>query len=181
MAYVLICVVLALILLPVIRILPSRRQKEQMAMRRVAMAAGVAVQLTTIDDPDPRQEKYLSHTGKALAPRLKVVAWRCPRRQLPASGDWCLQRTTADKRQAGPGGNWVWSKEPDAALSSGLRTWLEAAIGDLPADVEQVEETQGRVSVYWHEREAGTEHRVLEFLKTCTALPLDKPAAEPRQ
>ncbi len=148
-------------------------------MRRVAMAAGISIKLTTIDDPNPQQNKYLSNTGRALAPRLKVIAWQCQRRQsygdarssLPKI-DWCLQRVSTDKMKAGKSltDEWDWSKMSNQAISDRLGTWLETAIKQLPKDVEQVEETRCLVSVYWHEREAGTEKQVIDFLKGCTEL-----------
>ena len=52
MVYVLIGVILLAIIVPIISVLPSARQKERMQMRMVARAAGVSVELTSIDDPN---------------------------------------------------------------------------------------------------------------------------------
>jgi hypothetical protein len=55
--YVLVGVILIVIIVPIISVLPSARQKERMQMRMIARAAGVSVELTSIDDPNPKQGK----------------------------------------------------------------------------------------------------------------------------
>ena len=59
MIYLIIGFALLLIIAPIFAILPSARQKEQMNMRRKAMAEGVSVELTSIQDPVPNQDKYI--------------------------------------------------------------------------------------------------------------------------
>ena len=97
MVYVLIGVILIVVIVPIISVLPSARQKEQMQMRMIARAAGVSVELTSIDDPNPKQGKYIAYTGKPIPPVLKVVAYRLQRkrardwRHLPKVS-WCMFR-----------------------------------------------------------------------------------------
>ncbi len=144
----------------------------QMKMRNVARQAGVMVELTSIDDPNPKQEKYTSHLGKALPPVLKAIAWRFQRkrdtdwRQQPKVG-WCLYRDLDNQ--------WHWREQPPEAMSQALRAWLDAAVKKLPEDVEQVEESVYTISVYWHERQQFTEGAVIDFLKDCANLPLHEP------
>ena len=66
MIYIIIGLVLLLIAAPIIAVLPSKRQKEQMKLRQQAMAQGISVELTSIDDPIPEQKKYITGTGKQL-------------------------------------------------------------------------------------------------------------------
>ena len=179
MAYVMIAVVLLLILVPMMSVLPSKRQRARMAMRQVARAAGISVELTTIDTAgDPH-----------VSSGLKVVAWRCQRRRaqdwrrLPQVA-WCLRKSRSAPGQTSPEARWVWVDVGPAAgdlpttsthLSAALRTWLETQVPLLPGDVEQVEEAGYNVAVYWHEREPGTETQVIDFLKNCTEMPLQEP------
>ena len=100
MVYVIIGVALLFIIVPIIAVLPSARQKEQMRMRAAARKAGIAVELTSIEDPEPAQDKYISPTGRALEPVLKTAAWRVQRdrgrgwRELPPVA-WCgVRRAT---------------------------------------------------------------------------------------
>ena len=171
MVYVVIGLILLFIILPILAMLPSARQREQMQMRRLARAAGVTVQLTSIEDPNPDRERYTTGTGRALPPLLKVVVWSRGRetavgwRQLPEV-NWCLQRN--------PDKSWRWSGEVPAAMSEELKAWLDEALVSLPEDVEQVQESRYRIEVCWHERSMGTEQLVLDFLEHCAKLPLHK-------
>ena len=82
MIYLIITLVLLVALAPIFAILPSARQKAQMKMRDAARQAGISVKITIIDDPNPRQEKYLSQTtGKMMPARLKLA---CYRLQIPS-------------------------------------------------------------------------------------------------
>lgn len=132
-------------------------------MRAAARNEGVAVELTSIDDPNPVQDKYLSPTGRALPPALKTAAWRVQRkretgwRSLPPI-HWCGVR-----RQSG----WDWISLPVELMDDDFCQWLIAAVERLPQDVEQVEEASFNISVYWHETTEGTESDVFEFLNQC--------------
>lgn len=171
MVYLIIGLVLLIIIVPIFSVLPSRRQREQMAMRKAAREAGVSVELTSIDDPNPDQEKYISHIGKKIPAKLKVAGYRIQRRRvgdwrrLP-SVNWCLKKKLED--------GWQWTEAGDA-MSEELKRFVDAEVHHLPADVEQVEESGYNIVVYWHERVKGSEAVVLNFLKSCAELALHKP------
>ena len=169
MVYVLIGAILVAIIVPIISVLPSARQKERMQMRMIARAAGVSVELTSIDDPNPQQEKYITYTGKRIPSVLKVVAYRLPRkrergwRHLPEVS-WCMFKDLDS--------NWRWKSELNEVMNKQLAEWLENAAPNLPADVVQIEEDSYNIRVYWHERFKGDEQVVLSFLKNSTELSL---------
>ena len=175
MVYILIGVILIAIIVPIISVLPSARQKERMQMRMIARAAGVSVELTSIDDPNPKQDKYIAYTGKPIPAVLKVVAYRLQRkrhsdwRNLPKVS-WCRFRDL-DK-------NWHWKSELNEAMNKQLAEWLEDVACDLPADVVQIEENSYNISVYWHEGTKGDEQAVLDFLKHSAELSLIEPNPE---
>jgi len=170
--YVLIGVILLAIIVPILLVLPSTRQKERMQMRMIARAAGVSVELTSIDDPNPKQDKYIGYTGKRIPAVLKVVAYRLQRkrdsdwRHLPKVS-WCLFK--------GLDNNWHWTSELDEAMNKQLAGWLEDVAPDLPSDVVQIEEDSYNICVYWHESTRGDEQAVLDFLKHSTELSLIEP------
>jgi len=170
--YVLIGVILIAIIVPIISVLPSARQKERMKMRMVARAAGVSVELTSIEDPNPNQDKYITYTGKRIPAVLKVVAYRLQRkresdwRRLPKVS-WCLLRD--------PDNNWHLKPQLNEMMNKELIKWLKAVAPGLPADVVQIEEDSYNICVYWHERTMGDEQAVLNFLKDCAELPLIEP------
>jgi hypothetical protein len=173
--YVIVAVVLLLVIVPIFSVLPNARQRGQMAMRNAARSAGVSVELTSIADPNPDQDKYTSHIGKKIDPILKVAAYRVQRRrerdwrQLPQV-NWCLQKDL--------GGHWHWTEPASEFMSDELCVWLDENINTLPNDVMQVDETSYNVTVYWHERVKGEEEKVFSFLKHCAGLPLHKPQNE---
>lgn len=178
LVYLIIVIVLLAIVVPIFSVLPSARQRQQMKMRQAARAAGVSVDLMTIDDPNPEQDKYTSHTGRNIPARLKVVGYRIQRRrqkgwrQLPEI-QWSLKRKLD--------GSWLWNSN-GGRLSSELKNFLEDAKESLPDDVEQVEESFYTIVVYWHERAAGSEDNILNFLLKCADLPLyDSPSEEIRE
>ena len=115
MIYAIAAIVLLVIIAPIFAVLPSRRQKEQMALRKRAMGDGINVELTSIDDPVPKQDKYLSSTGKRLEARLSVVAYRMarPRRRQwqRANANWCLERRAEAQDKELPG-TWCWVPPP---------------------------------------------------------------------
>ena len=163
------------IIVPIFSVLPSARQRQQMAMRMAARRDGVSVELTTITDPNPNQDKYISHIGKKIEPNLKVAAYRLQRRrasdwrQLPQV-NWCLKKDLA--------GAWHWQAPADEAMSAELKDFLDQRVQALPEDTEQVQEVGYNIVVYWHERNPGDEDTVFNFLKQCAALPLHKPQEE---
>ena len=175
MAYLIIGLVLLFIIAPIVSVLPSARQKEQMKMRTEARHAGVNVELTRIDDPNPRQDKYISNLGKAIEPIVKVAAWRKPRqrprdwRELPDLR-WSLSRII-DK-------GWQWDAGPPAGMHPALQAWLPEAVAELPEDVERVEETGFVISVYWHERKLESAEDVIRFLQACADQPLMLPPSD---
>lgn len=175
MSWVIITVLLIVIIVPIFSVLPNARQRAQMKMRNAARGVGVMVELTTITDPNPKQDKYISHIGKRLEPNLKVAAYRVQRkrdrdwRQLPKV-NWCLKKSLD--------GVWQWDEPINEHLSVKLRDWLVNAVEELPDDVEQVEEIGYNITIYWHERAPGDEQHVFEFLGHCTSLPLHEPVPD---
>ncbi len=175
MVYLIIGLALLFIIVPIIAVLPSARQKERMQMRNLARGAGVSVDLTTIEDPNPNQDKYITHTGRKIPPDLKVTAWRQQRkrerdwRELPEVS-WCAQRNL-DK-------SWRWHIDPNEHASDELRNFLATSIESLPDDVDQVEESRYCITIYWHEADKESVQDVLDFLKQCADLPLHKPVEE---
>ena len=179
MAYVIILIVLLIIIGPILAILPSKRQKEQMQKRQTAMKAGISVNLTRIDDPDPNPEEYLSNTGKPLERVLALIAYRLPHlrpsQRRHVACDWALERRL--KRAAGsddselPTG-WCWENTAPASLPAALREYLPRTIAGLPDDVVRVEERKNIISVYWKERGGVVElAKVIDFLTDCAAIP----------
>lgn len=170
-AWIIIGVILIVIVVPLFSILPSRRQKEQMVMRNAARRVGVSVELREIDDPNPNQDKYLSHIGKKIPARVKLAGYRIQRhraggwRRLPKV-EWCVQRSLD--------GSWRWQADP-ADMNAELKSYVNSSLDEMPEDVLQIEEVSWNIVVYWHERTPGTEDYVLNFLHKCVEIPVHDP------
>ena len=178
MAYFIIAVVLLMIIGPILAILPSKRQKDQMQKRKTAMAAGISVHLTRIDDPDPDPEAYLSNTGRPLERVMSVIAYRLPRPRSEArqiAFDWALERKVRQSTTAAEGlpSGWQWVDTQTVQLPVALRQYLQGSVAQLPNDVVRVEERKNIVSAYWNERGDATDlARLIDFMRGCVAVPL---------
>jgi len=151
MSYLIIILILFFVVAPIVAILPSKRQKQQMAFRQSARAAGVSVALVKIEDPDSDRDKYLSATGRPLPRDLACVAYRRPRKKvisqipIPVPG-WSVSRDKSLDNQL------TWIETDTGDIDPIFLQFIESHLLDLPADVIRLDETAGLVSVYWHER-----------------------------
>lgn len=176
MVYIIIGVVLLLIVSPIIAVLPSARQKQQMSMRRDAMALGINVELTSILDPIPRQEKYLSSTGKQLEPNLSVLAYRMARKtpqswRKPTTVNWAIERRVSSVDAYLPD-TWSWGEKKPKNMSGELVDFIATEIILLPDDVVRVDEINRIISIYWHERsDSDGVQQIAKFLDGCTRRP----------
>ena len=173
MTYVVIGLVLLIIIAPIFAILPSARQKEQMKIRKSAMGRGVSVEMSRIQDPIPKQDKYFSNTGQPLDPILLVMAYKMPRPRpkewrLNPKIDWILCRT--DEKSLEFPQTWAWEDLRPSLLSDSFVSFLKNELANLPDDVVKIQELNRVVTVFWHERsgETGLE-MVIDFLHRCAA------------
>jgi len=142
-------------------------------MRRMAMSAGLSVELTRIEDPDPDPEKYLSNTGKPLERVMQAVAYRFPRPRPPnwrrvPQVNWCVVRREAANAPGLPP-DWAWEEPYDDRMSNELKEFFLRNLAGLPNDVVRVDEEKYVLSAYWNEH--GDEQAVasiVEFLKGCS-------------
>ncbi len=165
MTYLIIALVLLAIIAPIVRVLPSKEQKDRMVKRRLAMTEGIGVEMIKIEDPDPDPKKYRSSTGKALERELSVVAYRLNRGRGGKKQDiapWCLLKH-ASKGRVPFVGDWYWASPGSALVAGELSNHLSAEVAQLPQDVVRIEEKNQFVSLYWHER--GEVSEVIDFLK----------------
>ena len=154
MAYLIIGFVLLLIIAPIFAILPSSRQKEQMRLRKQAMDQGISVELISIEDPIPRQDKYLSSTGRALEPILAVAAYRIARPKprewrISPQIEWDLERRAENSAELPDCWHWINSKPKE--LSQEFEEFLARELTSLPHDVVKIQEVNSSLIVYWHE------------------------------
>ena len=172
MVYVIIGVVMLVILAPIMRIIPSAKQKAAMEKRQIAMKQGIRIAITHIDDPDPDRNKYLSNTGKPLPRKLAVIGYRLPRARPDnwrESGavDWRLERRSSSVESKVP---WEEVEPTNSGLPDSLKTFLSENLSKLPFDCVKVEEKNFILTIYWQEQ--GEVSELIDFLTTCVGLPL---------
>ncbi len=171
MTYLIIGIAVLFVIAPIFAILPSKKQKEQMKLRRSAMNEGISVELTSIQDPIPHQDKYLSNTGRPLPPVLAVAAYSMVRRKpnewrVAPRIDWTLEKrgNSSDLPD-----NWHWAAARPQEMSEEFSSFLGLQLESLPPDVVKIEEVNYFLSVYWHESsgDAGLSS-IVRFLNACT-------------
>ena len=140
------------------------------------MDKGISVELTSIQDPNPRQDKYISNTGKRLEPVLKLAAYRVGRKKpghwrLSPVISWGLER--GEDCSADLPAKWCWSQARPDALSEEMGNFLVNEVASLPDEVVKIDEMNYVLSVYWHER-SGEEGlaSIVRFLNGCVEIPL---------
>ena len=162
MVYLFIGLVLMMLIAPIVSILPGKSQKQIMAVRRAAMARGISVELTTIEDPNPDQDKYRTSTGRALPPKLQVAAYKGLSRMSSSNGAleaFQVQRTP-DQDPSSPD---AFHSITDASLPEACRTFLAQYASALPTTVQQIIWDGRQLNVYWVEQ---PEHQMGEKIFT---------------
>ena len=175
MEYLIVVGILLMIVAPIMAVLPTPSQRKKMALRKAAMSLGINVEITSIDDPDPLQAKYLSSSGKQLPPILKVVAYRVQyvrpmEWNSPPRRNWVIERRKDNEEGELPGA-WCWGSDPPPELSSKLLSFIIFNLESLPQDVIRVDECSRIISVYW--QELGDEQGLQSihyFLENCGKL-----------
>jgi hypothetical protein len=151
MVYLFIGLVLLMLIAPIVSILPGKSQKQIMAVRRAAMARGISVELTTIDDPSPDQDKYRTSTGRALPAKLQVAAYKGLSRLNSSSATlpaFQVQRTPGQN----PLSPDAFHSITDASLSAPCRAFLGQYAASLPTTVHQIIWDGRQLNVYWIEQ-----------------------------
>jgi hypothetical protein len=149
MAYLIIIVVLALVIAPLFSILPSKSSRQMMVVRRAAMTRGIAVELTTIDDPNPNQEKYRSNTGRPLPTKLSVAAYKGVARKPSQYPIWSIARRINSESE--DGGVCGFQSTTEMPIGSPLRQFLADTAKDLPSGVQQIAWDGRQLVVFWIE------------------------------
>ena len=168
-----------MILAPVLAILPNAKQRDQLKKRKIAMAHGVRVQLTHIEDPDQDPSKYLSNTGKSLDRKLPTVAYRLARPRSKKWHDevvneWAFNR---EMKYSGSGvgksriPGWQCDQCPKNGFEENWEIFFQEKLPRLPLDVVRVEEKNFMLTIYWNEK--GEVEELLDFLSTCAHLSID--------
>lgn len=174
MTYFFIGLAILLIIGPIFALLPSKRQKAQLALRKVARERGLSVELTQVDDPDPQPGAYISATGKRLPQVKACIAYRVQRKRqdtwqkLPRV-NWAIARRSETSYDLAEG--WSWIDTDTDTLSPQFVETLKNLLRLLPADTFKVDEVGSVASIYWTEQgDEGDVAAIHEFLARVVAV-----------
>lgn len=166
LTYFFIALVVALIVAPIVSIIPSKHQRALSQIRQMARAAGLRVDLVKVEDPDPDPDRYISGTGRPLARELSVAAWRLPR---PRPRDW-RSMPLVEWEIVRVGGEWRWIGDPPTP--DGFASYVAEELITMPSGIVKVEEKSYQLTVYWHEHaDQISADLVIRFLKSCLERP----------
>ncbi len=154
MDWIIIGVVLLAAFGPVLWLVPSRRDRKLARMRTRARSRGLAVEVTSIADPNPAPEARVSAGGVQRNPVIAGTTYRLDLpRAAPLAAKWALLRAEG----AGPAAvaGWRWD---DGANAAGV-DWSEVAaiLARLPGDVLRCAADGRGVGCFWRERTSDAE------------------------
>ncbi len=144
MAWLYILIALILVLGPVLYLVPTRRDKEQAALRSAARAGGLIVELASIHKVDSEAHERVSASAQPREPKIQCVRYGMPLGSpLPGLPEVHLVR----------GRNSDWRPDPEypTVANDELVALLQPLLEDFPKDARGLAVTASLVWVYWLE------------------------------
>ena len=133
MSYFIIFVILAIVVGPVMWLMPSAKQKQQMALREYALKQGLQIKIC--DLPQSRRKQVRKEAA------IKGVVYRLPlvtNKPLTMTSVYLLKKTEEGTE---------WQGEPP----KGLQEHFEIALKQCPSSAVGVELSTAGVACYWSE------------------------------
>jgi len=159
--WIIVVLIFAAILSPIAWIVPSRRQRYQMHLRKLAMHAGIKVRLETFE---------------LLGCKVSAIAYRWMRdaEDKKSAHRFCLaHKPRLEKEQIEVRGDefiedWWWAEPARPALSAQQTDKLKILLAELPKDTLMLESGTAALTLWW--RENGTPEQVETLAKQLSEL-----------
>jgi len=170
MTWIIITLVVALILGPIMYLVPTPKDKRLSALRLAARKAGLVVKISSLPKLDPQAFERVTAGGKALEPKIACTAYELPMPQgLSGFGEFSLLRLppepTVSINEVLPG----WSLQPNStawvaymASQESVAT-LTKSLASLPPDSVGFSVNARYVACYWQERATVEDTRIAEI------------------
>ena len=144
MAWLFVLLGLALVLGPLLYLMPTRRDKEQAMLRSSARAVGLVVELATLHKVDSEAHERVSASAQPRQPRIQCVRYGLPMGS-PLSG---LPEVHLVR-----GRNSDWQADPEypPVANDELVLLLRPLLESLPGSARGLAVTASLVWVYWLE------------------------------
>ncbi|MCR8921756.1 hypothetical protein NO559_03170 [Dasania sp. GY-MA-18] len=143
MNYLIIVIIMAVVIGPIMWMMPSARQRQQMAVRQYALAQGFTIKVT--DLPQSHRQRVRKEPVK------QGVVYRLPLQQdrpLVMSQVYCLSRGIIDDVQEPQSTDYEWQGQP----LNEAETWFTEALQQCPRTAVAIEYSAAGVGCYWQER-----------------------------
>ena len=144
MAWLFVLLGLALVLGPLLYLMPTRRDKEQAMLRSRARAIGLIVELATLHKVDSEAHERVSASAQPRQPRIQ-----CVRYGLPMGSP--LSDVPEVHLVRGRNSDWQADPEYPAVANDELVLLLRPLMGSLPGSARGLAVTASLVWVYWLE------------------------------
>ena len=177
MTWIIIVLVLAMIIGPVMYLVPSAKDKRLTALRAAARKVGLTVQITSVAKLDPADQERVSAGGRTRQPRVACTAYQLPitRRladfkavmllKIPAQPTVAIAEVIAGWALDADTPRRVW----DAYNADGKgAAALFRAVNRLPDDALAVALDKRFVACYWLEN-AGPDEQIVESIDAVLA------------
>lgn len=159
----LVVLIFSLVISPIFWLLPSRRQRYQMHLRKMALHGGIRVRL----------EKF-----ELNGEQIPAIVYRCERgddgkntaRRFRLAHIPRLEKERLDARGEEFIPNWVWLQSPIPDASDEQLAALKTVLEQLPEDTLIFEAGTSTVSLWW--RENGTPEQVEAMPEMMVDLPM---------
>lgn len=143
----------AIVIGPIMWVMPSAAQTRQSKLRARAIALGLDVKIAEMP------QVHRAKVRKEDTVRGAVYRYRHPTKHIAQS--WLICRESGD----------VWEEEGLKRLPAAQRTYLEQSEAQLPKSIYGIEQTNYGVGIYWVERgDDEVLERCLAFLKKMSDL-----------
>ena len=159
----LVVIIFAMVISPIFWLMPSRRQRYQMHLRKMALHAGIKVRLEKFELngeklPATAYRWMRDADEKKTAHRFRLAhVPRMEKERLEPRGDEFI-----------PG--WLWLESPVPAVSDDQLEALKNVLEQLPEDSLIFEAGTATVTLWW--RESGTPEQVESLPELMSGLPM---------
>lgn len=159
----LVVIIFAMVISPIFWLVPSRRQRYQMHMRKIALHAGIKVRLEKFElngekHPAVAYRWMRDADDRKQARRFRLAHMpRMEKDQFDVRGDEFIE-------------NWVWLQSPIPEATEEQLEALKECLVKLPEDTLIFESGTAALTIWWRER--GTPEEVEEMPELLSKLPL---------
>ena len=170
MTWIIIILVVAVILGPIMYLVPTPKDKRLSALRLAARKVGLVVKISSLPKLDPQASERVTAGGKTLDPKIACTAYELPMTPgLADFGEFTLLRMPANPTMPVDEVLSGWSLQPGSpawatyAACDKPTEVLRQTLDKLPPDSLGFSVNDRYVACYWRERATADDGRIAEI------------------